>query len=130
MRIEAPISLGELVDKITILEIKLDQFPVGEKRQNVDREWTVLTERLAQILDEEGAAALAPLKRELETINLRLWKIEDDIRDCERAQAFGDKFISLARQVYLTNDERAHIKREINHAFGSDLIEEKFYSAY
>ena len=130
MKIEAPISLGELVDKITILEIKLDHFPEGEKRQNVDREWTVLTERLAEVLDKDGAATLAPLKGELEVINLRLWKIEDDIRDCERSQAFGDTFISLARQVYLTNDERARIKREINDAFGSDLMEEKFYAAY
>jgi hypothetical protein len=130
MNIEAPISLGELVDKITILEIKLARFPAGEKRQNVDREWTVLTGKLDQVLDQDGAAILAPFKRELEVINLRLWKIEDEIRDCERSQAFGDRFIQLARQVYRTNDERARVKREINEAFGSDLIEEKSYSAY
>ena len=130
MKIEAPISLGELVDKITILEIKLDQFPDGEKRGNVNREWTVLTERLAQILDGDGTATLAPFKRELEVVNKRLWRIEDDLRDLERSQIFDDSFIQLARQVYLTNDERARIKREINETFGSDLIEEKSYSAY
>ncbi len=130
MKIEAPISLGELVDKITILEIKLDQFPDGEKRENVNREWTVLTEKLAQILDDDAAATLAPFKGELEVVNKRLWRIEDDLRDLERSQAFGDRFIQLARQVYLTNDERARIKREINETFGSDLIEEKSYSAY
>ena len=130
MNIEAPISLGELVDKITILEIKLAQFPTGEKRQNVDHEWTVLTGKLKEVLDEKGAAILAPFKRELEAINLRLWKIEDDIRDCERSQTFDDRFIQLARQVYRTNDERSRVKREINEAFGSDLMEEKSYSAY
>ena len=130
MKIEAPVSLGELVDKITILEIKLAHFPAGDKRQNVDREWTVLTERLAQVLDESGVAVLAPFKEELEIINLRIWKIEDDIRDCERSQTFDDQFIQLARQVYVNNDERARVKREINEAFGSDLIEEKSYSAY
>ena len=130
MKIEAPISLGELVDKITILEIKLDQFPDGEKRENVNREWTVLTEKLAQILDDDAAATLAPFKRELEVVNRRLWRIEDDLRDLERSQIFDDRFIQLARQVYLTNDERARIKREINETFGSDLIEEKSYSAY
>ena len=130
MKIEAPISLGELVDKITILEIKLDQFPDGEKRENVNREWTVLTEKLAQILDDDSAATLALFKGELEVINKRLWRIEDDLRDLERSQIFDDRFIQLARQVYLTNDERARIKREINETFGSDLIEEKSYSAY
>jgi hypothetical protein len=130
MNIEAPISLGELVDRITILEIKLARFPAGEKRQNVDREWTVLTGKLDQVLDEYGAAILAPFKRELEVINVRLWKIEDDIRDCERSRVFDDRFIQLARQVYRTNDERARVKREINEAFGSDLMEEKSYSAY
>ena len=130
MKIEAPISLGELVDKITILEIKLDQFPDGEKRGNVNREWTVLTGKLAQILDDNAAATLAPFKGELEVINKRLWKIEDELRDLERSQIFDDRFIQLARQVYLTNDERARIKREINVTFGSDLVEEKSYAAY
>ena len=130
MRLEAPISMGELVDKITILEIKLDRFPEGAQRQNVNHEWTELTRTLEKFLDEDGAAALAPMKAQLEEINTRLWNIEDDIRDCERSQLFDDRFIQLARQVYLNNDERARVKREINDAFGSDLKEEKSYSAY
>jgi hypothetical protein len=130
MRIEAPISLGELVDKITILEIKLAQFPEGGQRRNVEREWEALSERLGQVLDEGAGATLIPLKRELEAVNRSLWNIEDDLRDCERSGTFDDRFIELARQVYLTNDERARIKREINETFGSDLVEEKSYTPY
>lgn len=130
MKIEAPVSLGELVDKITILEIKLERFPEGEKRDNVEREWRALTDTLEGSLDVEGQAALEPLKGKLAQVNRELWSIEDDIRDCERAENFGDRFIQLARGVYRTNDERSRIKMEINETFGSDLKEEKSYSAY
>jgi hypothetical protein len=130
MKIEAPISLGELVDKITILEIKLERFPQGEKRMNVEREWRALTDKLHEVLDLDGRAALEPFQRKLAAVNRELWSIEDDIRDCERGGSFDDRFIQLARRVYRTNDERSRIKMEINEAFGSDLKEEKSYSTY
>jgi hypothetical protein len=130
MKIEAPVSLGELVDKVTILEIKLERFPEGEKRDNVRRELRALADTLDGVLDAEGRVALEPLKQKLARVNGELWSIEDDIRDCERAGSFGDRFIQLARRVYQTNDERSGIKRKINEAFGSDLKEEKSYSEY
>jgi hypothetical protein len=82
------------------------------------------------LLDIKGKATLHPLKAALKQINQELWVIEDDIRDCERAKDFSDKFIQLARAVYFTNDKRASVKKDINLAFGSELIEEKSYKDY
>lgn len=130
MLIEAPISLGELIDKITILEIKVANITDPEKLKNVNHELTVLNAKIAQILDTEGHAKLKPLQADLLAINKELWVIEDDIRDCEFAKDFGDNFIALARSVYVTNDKRAHAKKVINLAFGSELIEEKSYKDY
>lgn len=130
MLIEAPISLGELIDKITILEIKSDNISDAEKLKNVRHELNVLNAKVETLLDTEGKARLAPLQQTLKSINQELWVIEDDIRDCEFAKDFGPKFIELARAVYVTNDKRANTKKDINLAFGSELIEEKSYKDY
>ncbi|MBE8717036.1 DUF6165 family protein [Cellvibrio polysaccharolyticus] len=130
MLIEAPISLGELIDKITILEIKSDNISDAEKLKNVRHELNVLNAKVETLLDAEGKTRLAPLKQTLKSINQELWVIEDDIRDCEFAKDFGPKFIELARAVYVTNDKRATTKKDINLAFGSELIEEKSYKDY
>lgn len=130
MLVEAPISLGELIDKITILEIKVINITDSEKLKNVENELTVLNAKVSTLLDAAGVSKLAPLKASLKDINQSLWIIEDDIRDCERAKDFGTTFIELARAVYVTNDKRAAIKKDINIAFGSALVEEKSYKNY
>lgn len=130
MLIQAPISLGELIDKITILEIKAANISDAGKLKNVVHELNILSEKVASLLDSAGVAKLAPLKAALKDINQALWIIEDDIRDCEYVKDFSDKFIQLARAVYVTNDKRAQVKKDINLAFGSELIEEKSYKEY
>lgn len=126
--ITVEIAPGELIDKITILEIKLERIDDARKLANVRHEWDVLT--AARDAHTEASDALTDLTGQLKKINEALWEIEDDIRDCERAKDFGDKFIELARAVYRTNDERARLKREINELLGSALVEEKSYAAY
>lgn len=130
MLIQAPISLGELIDKITILEIKVVNIGDAAKLKNVTHELNILNDKVGSLLDADGQAKLAPLKQALKDINQELWIIEDDIRDCELAKDFSDKFIQLARAVYVTNDKRAAVKKDINIAFGSELIEEKSYKKY
>lgn len=130
MLIEAPISLGELIDKITILEIKAVNISDAGKLKNVSHELHVLNAKIDVLLDAQGKTKLAPLKQALKDINQELWIIEDDIRDCEYVKDFSNKFIQLARAVYVTNDQRAKVKKDINLAFGSELIEEKSYKDY
>lgn len=130
MLIEAPISLGELIDKITILEIKAVNIKDEAKLKNVNHELTTLNAKLAVLLTDEQHAQLAPLKTALKAANQELWVVEDDIRDCEYEKDFGEKFIALARAVYVKNDKRAAVKKDINIAFGSELIEEKSYKDY
>ncbi|MGB3610896.1 MAG: DUF6165 family protein [Cellvibrio sp.] len=130
MLIQAPISLGELIDKITILEIKVANITDSAKLTNVKHELDVLNNTVDQLLDQAGKEKLEPLKASLKSINQQLWVIEDDIRDCERAKDFTEKFIELARAVYFTNDKRAAVKKDINLAFGSELVEEKSYQNY
>lgn len=130
MLIEAPISLGELVDKITILEIKQVKISDPDKLHNVKHERDVLSQKLDQLLSDDDRLKLEPLKKALKEINESLWVIEDDIRDCERDKVFGQLFIDLARSVYITNDRRAAVKKDINLAFGSELVEEKSYRDY
>ena len=124
----AEISPGELIDKITILEIKLERLDDAAKLANVRTE----LETLAATRD--GAVPASPeldsLTAELKEINGRLWEIEDDIRDCERNKDFGPAFAELARGVYMTNDRRSRVKRQINELLGSSLVEEKSYAAY
>ena len=123
-----PISPGELLDKITILRIKSARMTDAAKLANVRAELTELekTWRVAV-----GANSnVAEDERALQAVNERLWVIEDDIRDKERAQAFDARFIELARSVYIENDERAAIKKRINVKLGSRIVEEKSYKAY
>ena len=126
--ITVAIAPGELIDKIVILELKLAHIADPAKQANVRREWDILvTCRDDQV---PASAALARLTAALKAVNAKLWTIEDDIRDCERQGDFGPAFVALARAVYINNDERARLKRAINDLLGSDIVEEKSYSAY
>jgi len=120
-----PTSWGELLDKISILEIKVARLPTAEARTNAEKELAMLREIAAPVL-----AQIVPLAAQLKTLNEALWEIEDRIRDHERAGDFGEAFIALARSVYQTNDRRGAIKRQINLSLGSALIEEKSYRPY
>ena len=120
-----PISWGELLDKIGILEIKRERIRDAAAQANVLNELRLL-ERAAEPV--AGAAAIVALRARLKSVNERLWEIEDGIREKEKEGDFGEDFVALARSVYQRNDERAAIKREINLLLGSDLIEEKSYA--
>ena len=126
--ISAEVSPGELIDKITILEIKLERIEDADKLVNVKLDWETLSAARDAAIEPSGE--LERLSAELKQANERLWRIEDDIRDCERNKDFGDAFVELSRGVYKTNDKRAALKREINELLGSSLIEEKSYAAY
>ena len=127
MLIDTPISLGELVDKISILIIKDENIDDLDKKNLVNKELSFLKKTLKKYLKEEEIKGYLD---ELIEINSKLWVIEDDIRDCERNKIFDQKFIDLARSVYFTNDIRAEIKSKINKNFGSELIEVKSYEKY
>ena len=123
-----PISWGELFDKITILQIKLENLKDKNALKNVKIEYDELFKIYNNnFLEDENAIRLLA---DLKNINKILWNIEDDIRDKERHKTFDEEFIELARSVYITNDERSRIKRNINNTFGSQFIEEKSYSDY
>jgi Family of unknown function (DUF6165) len=122
MTLLAPVSWGELIDKITILEIKAARIADAAKLANVKRELQALT----VVRDSQGTAP-AEIAAELRQVNEQLWDIEDLIRECEQRGDFGAAFIDLARSVYKTNDRRAALKRKINDAMGSELVEEKSY---
>jgi len=126
--IPVPISPGELLDKISILEIKVERIDDPQKRANVERELDLLTGLWHAESAETGE--ITRLRGELKSLNEKLWRIEDEIRDCERNGDFGDRFVGLARGIYRTNDERAALKRRINEALGSTILEEKSYTAY
>jgi len=123
MIIHAPISLGELIDKITILELKLEFLTDPTKLENVKTELT----HLNNTLDALTIPDIVPERETLKLVNRRLWHIENLKRECEKNQTFGEEFIEAARQVYLKNDLRAEIKRRINTIVGSTIIEEKSY---
>ena len=124
-QIRAPIAIGELIDKITILEIKAERISDDAKLRNVANELKSLNElKSAAGLD---TPEMAPYARDLKSLNMALWDIEDEIREHEARKDFGPRFIELARSVYLTNDRRARTKHQINAAFGSEIVEEKSY---
>lgn len=123
MIVLAPISVGELIDKITILEIKLDSIEDEIKRKNIHNELDHLTDILASLKLPD----ITRLRKQLKQVNNELWVIEDNKRECEHNQDFGSFFIEQARQVYIKNDFRARIKREINVFCGSTIVEEKSY---
>ena len=124
MEILAPISLGELYDKISILEIKLDKITDENKLSNISTELN----KLNAIAEKHPIESDIYLR--LKRVNFFLWEIEDDLRKREKDKRFDGFFIHLARSVYVTNDERAVIKREINEQYGSQIIEEKSYEKY
>jgi hypothetical protein len=128
MTLLVPVSWGELIDKITILEIKSERIAEPAKLANIRRELAALEAVRAAHLAADRLARVATATADLKAVNQRLWEIEDDIRLCEKAQDFGPRFISLARAVYMTNDHRAEIKRDISVLLGSDLVEEKSYA--
>ena len=125
---QVPISWGELFDKITILQIKLENLTSKNALENVEQE----LKKLQSILTQNGpkTTETIQLEGELRRTNQQLWGIEDKIRDKERANSFDDEFIQLARSVYIKNDERSRIKRKINELLGSELVEEKSYAEY
>ena len=122
------ISWGELFDKITILQIKLENLTSKDALENVEREFKQLQSIFIKYFPESTEAK--QLEEELKQINQQLWDIEDKIRDKERNRSFDDEFIQLARSVYIINDERSRIKRKINDVFGSEFVEEKSYPEY
>ena len=127
MIINTPVSLGELVDKVSILRIKKKNIQSKEKLILINEELSLLESILS------GAVESKKIKRYLDdliNINLELWKIEDQVRDCEKIKNFDQKFIDLARSVYITNDKRSEIKLQINNNFGSTLVEVKSYEKY
>ena len=127
MLINTPISLGELVDKISILMIKKKNISDSVKLQHVDKELEFLQKTLKKYISEHE---INEFLLKLVNINSKLWDIEDDIRECERKKLFDQTFIDLARSVYFTNDERAKVKNDINKTFGSELVEVKSYEEY
>lgn len=126
MIVETPVSIGELVDKITILRIKSRRIKDQEKLININNELNQLITIFSKLEIPDILFEFV----ELEDINRELWDIEDDIREKERSKQFDDEFIKLARAVYITNDKRSEVKKQINLKVGSDLIEEKSYEQY
>jgi hypothetical protein len=126
--IHVPVSPGEVLDKITILEIKSERMSDPDKVANVKIELALLQETWADSVSEDSV--IDDLHAQLKEINEALWEIEDDIRDKERAGEFDKGFIELARSVYFTNDRRSKIKKDLNLHLGSKIVEEKSYQDY
>ena len=126
--IRVPISPGELLDKITILQIKSERISDPAKVANVRTELDLLQKVWNEAVEADDE--IAALTAQLKAINEKLWDIEDDIRDEERNKRFGDRFIELARAVYVTNDERADAKKKVNLHLNSAIVEEKSYQDY
>ena len=124
MNVNVPVSVGELLDKITILEIKSERIKCSNKLKNVKTELAIL-DNLCNNIDISDN-----MKKCLKEINSTIWDIEDKVRAHERSNVFGTEFITTARMVYKFNDERARIKYEINKMYGSKIVEEKSYTPY
>ena len=127
MIINIPISLGELIDKISILVIKEKKIKDEKKNNLIREELTLLRKTLNEAANNNS---INNYLNQLIDVNSALWKIEEEIRDCEKNKKFDQKFIELARSVYITNDKRAEIKLEINNKFGSKIVEVKSYTKY
>ena len=126
--IRVPIAPGELIDKITILQIKSERISDAAKLKNVDVERKILEDERRRSIGQDEA--IDRLGARLKEVNGRIWDLEDIIRECERQKDFGDRFLQTARLIYRTNDERASLKKDINIALGSAIVEEKSYAAY
>ena len=127
-KIIVEVSVGELLDKISILEIKKEKIKDPEKLKFISNEYLILKDQLEKNVKSDEK--LEKLFQELKNINSKLWVIEDDKRDCEKNKNFGDKFIKLSRDVHFLNDDRAKIKLEINNHTGSSIKEIKEYTSY
>ena len=127
-KIYSEISAGELFDKISIIEIKKNKIKDKTKRNIILKELSSLQKTVNENI--EKSKSLTKLYKKLKTVNLKLWKIEDDIRDCERKRNFKNKFIKLARAVYFTNDDRSRVKNKINRLTKSNISEVKSYKKY
>ena len=127
MIINTPVSLGELIDKISILRIKKKNISDKKKLILINEELFLLESILFKTVENKK---IKKYLVDLTIVNLKLWKIEDEIRDCEKIKNFDQKFIDLARSVYITNDKRSEIKLQINNNFGSTLVEVKSYEKY
>ena len=123
-----PISPGELLDKLTILQIKVERMTDPVKVANVKTELDMLSKVWSEAVEVD--TEITALTAELKSVNEALWEIEDDIRDQERGKRFGERFIELARAVYVTNDERANAKKKVNLHLNSTIVEEKSYQDY
>jgi len=126
--IQVPVSPGEVLDKITILEIKSERMTDPAKLANVKIELALLQETWSQSVADDPV--ITDLHNQLKQINEALWEIEDAIRDKERVRVFDQEFIELARSVYFTNDRRSRVKKELNLHLGSKIVEEKSYQDY
>ena len=129
MNIEIPISTGELLDKLSILEIKKDKVKDSTKLKNINHEYDLLS-NLSKNLKEKDEKSFNSLYEEILKVNKKLWDIEDKIRILESEKRFDEEFISIARSVYFINDDRFDIKKKINETFGSEVAEEKEYIEY
>ena len=127
-KILSEISAGELLDKISILEIKLDKIKNKNSREEINKEYNLLED--AKNSNINVTETVQQLFNEIKEVNLNLWNIEDNIRICEKNKDFGKKFIDLSRNVYINNDKRAEIKSEINRLLGSNIKEVKKYASY
>lgn len=133
MSVQIAVSHGEVVDKVTILEIKKVRITLPEKWVNVNNEWQALQPPLLHIraqIDQANLAQFDNLVAQLKDINTQLWEVEDALRAHERAQNFGASFVELARSVYHLNDQRADLKKQVNALSQSSLVEEKSYEPY
>lgn len=129
MLVRVPVSIGELLDKIVILEIKQSRMTDPDQRANVSRELSELTRVWEEAVpDPEGR--VEEIRRDLREVNESLWEVEDALREKEARSDFGDEFMELARAVYRTNDRRSALKRELNERLGSTLTEEKLHPDY
>ncbi|PIK16441.1 DUF6165 family protein [Halobacteriovorax sp. JY17] len=126
MNIQCEVSLGELVDKISILKIKMEKIKDTSKTDLVLSEYKALN----KTLEELRLSGIENYLSKLQKINTELWEIEDDIRECEKRSDFSSQFISLARSVYITNDQRFAVKNEVNNKYGSSMKEVKSYEEY
>jgi hypothetical protein len=124
-KVRIEVSNGEIIDKLTILQLKIERIQDGEKLKNLRKEYDILKDMASAIMSSSD-----PLFKSLYKVNRELWDIEDRIRELERNKDFGEEFIATARAVYIKNDKRAEIKRAINLRTSSDLIEEKSYRKY
>ena len=127
-KILSEISAGELLDKISILEIKLDKIKSKDSQEEINKEYIIL--KKAQDLNIKSSEKIKQLFREIKEVNQNLWEVENGIRICEKKKDFGKKFIELSRSVYFNNDKRAKIKSEINEILGSNIKEIKQYADY